>query len=158
MSLLLLFNAAAATGTAYLRPDADNNNTANWVTQAGSTTGLFDAVDEVATDDANYILSPAANFSGAGLWPVLLQLSNPAAGNTFVEPIKVRYRFRKTNTGDKMLIVTLKQGGTQIAQWSHTGAGITTSFQTVTQTLTALQAFNITDYSNLFIEFTDFEL
>jgi hypothetical protein len=158
MSLLLLFNPQVVTGAAYLRPAADSVNTANWVTQAGSSSGLFDAIDESVTGDSDYILSPAANLGGAGLWPVLLRLSDPAAGKTFVEPVKVRYRYRKTNTGDKMLIVTLKQGATQIAQWSHTGAGITTSFQTVTQTLTAPQALGITDYNNLFIEFTDDEV
>lgn len=156
MSLLLLFNQPAATGAAYLRPDGDVLNADNWVSSAGGF--LFDAINEVATDDADYILSPAANLAGAGLWTFRLRLSDPAAGKTFIEPIKVRYRFRKTNTGDKNLIVTLKQGTTVIASWNHTGAGITTTFQTVTQTLTALQAFNITDFNNLFIEFTDDEV
>lgn len=156
MSLLLLFNAPSSVVPAYLRADADSVNTDNWVTQAGSSTGLFDVVNETSLDDADYIQSPAE--AGYGSNTVRFQLSDPTAGKTLVDPLRVRYRFRKTNTGDKTLSVTLKQGTTVIANWSHTGAGITTSLQTVTQTLTAPQVAAITDLSNLFIEFVDSEV
>ena len=140
----------------FLRPDADSLNTDNWVTQTGSSSNLFNAVDEVSASDTDYVLSP---FEPAGYVSnsVRFQLSNPTTGKTLAGPIKVRYRIRKTDVGSKSLAVTLKQGTTQIAQWSHAG-DLTTSFQTITQTLTAPQVAAITDFDNLFIQFDDLEV
>jgi hypothetical protein len=149
---------------AFLRPDQEDFNasiggTGAWVDQAGSPTNIFASVDEATTDDVDYILSPAFTTNNSGGMSILrFRLTDPTINTTLVEPIRVRYRFRKTGTGDKALNVSLKQGTTVIASWSHTGAGITTSFQTVTQTLTTPQAFSITDFSDLFIEFMDDEV
>lgn len=106
---------------AFLRPDTDDFNasfggTGSWVNQADSATNIFASVDKSTTDDVDYIQSPAfATNNSSGLSILRLRLSDAAPGMTLAEPIKVRYRFRKTGTGDKALNVNLKQGSTIIA-------------------------------------------
>jgi len=155
VTLLLLFNQPTSV-TAFLRADADDTNTDNWVDQAGSSSNLFNAIDEVSVDDADYILSPAITTGGS--WTkVKIRLSNPAPGTTLGGPIKVRYRAKQTNVGNKWFAVTLYQGTTVIASWDHV-VELTTSFQTFTQTLTAPQVAAITDFDDLYIRFEDVEI
>ena len=139
----------------FLRPDGDILNQ-EWVNQAGSSNFMYLSVDEASADDADYALSPS-KLAGYVSTSLRFQISNPTAGKTLAGPIKVRYRIKKTDVGVKSLVVTLKQGTTQIAQWSHFG-DLTTSFQTIVQTLTAPQVAAITDFDNLFIQFDDLEV
>jgi len=160
MTLLLLFNQPSAPPTtAYLRGDADAINADNWINEAGSTTGLFNSLDEVSFSDADYILSPA--FSTApvynGLTSVRFRLSDPTVGKKFTDPVKVRYRVRKTGSGNKSFTVKLLQGTTQIVSWNHT-SGLTTSFQTIEQTLTGGQVASISDWNDLYLQFDDGEV
>jgi len=131
-----------------LRPDADDS-ISDWTDQTGSTTTIFNSIDEVSASDADYIRSPTPPNASVARF----RLSDPTAGKTLVDPVKVRYRFKKTSSDDQQLIVSLKQGTTLIASWTHTGGGLTETFQTAEQTLSSGELASITDFNNLYIEF-----
>jgi len=130
-----------------LRPDADSS-ISDWTDEAGGTTNIFNSIDETAFDDADYIKSPIPAGTTARF-----SLSNPTTGKTLVDPVKVRYRFKKVTSDDQKLTVSLKQGTTLIVSWIHTGGGLTETFQTAEQTLSSGELASITDFNNLFIEF-----
>src|SRR4029077_2722115 len=131
-----------------LRPDSDDS-ISDWTDQTGGTTTIYLSIDEDAADDADYIRSPAPPNSSVARF----RMSDPTTGKILADPVIVRYRFKKTTSDDQQLIVSLKQGTTLIASWTHTGAGLTESFQTVAQTLDSGQLATITDLNNLYIEF-----
>jgi hypothetical protein len=79
-----------------------------------------------------------------------ISLSNPSSMVT--GPVKLRYRYKKTEAATTNLTVRLLQGVTEIASWSATG--ISASYVTTEQTLTAPQLASITDFNDLYIEFT----
>jgi len=127
----------------YLRPDADDTD-GGWTDSSGGTS-LFDKIDEVSLDDADYIRS--------ALEPVhdicKIRLSDP--GVTVSEPAKVRYRYRKRGDASADLTVSLLQGLTAIATWTHSDIAVT--FTTAEQTLTTPQFTAISDFTNLFLQF-----
>lgn len=128
----------------YLRPDADSID-GSWTNEIGGTV-LFSSIDESVLDDADYIQSsvnPSADIAK-------ISLSNP--GYAVGEPAKLRYRYRKDASPTADLTVRLLQGATQIASWTH--SGISTSFVTTEQTLSAPELASITDFNDLYIEFT----
>ena len=139
--------ALSTVPLAYLRADADDS-VSGWCDQTGGTSNLWGAIDEPTASDSDYVISPDDAVVNARF-----RLSNPVAGRTLTEPIKIRYRYRQTSTVNKSFTVTLLQGSTAIASWMHTGAGLTQTFQTATQTLTTGQAAAITDFDNLFVAF-----
>lgn len=128
----------------YLRPDADSID-GSWTNELGGTT-LFSSIDESVADDADYIQSsalPSMDVAKIGL-------SNPSARVT--SPVKVRYRYKKDSAAAADLTVRLLQGATQIASWTH--SGISSSFVTTEQTLSGPEFASITDFDDLYIEFT----
>jgi hypothetical protein len=127
-----------------LRPDADGSNT-GWIDQAGGSTNLFATVDEVTQDDADFVRSsnnPAGDI-------IRFRLSDPGA--VLTQPLNVSYRYGTVGSGSMSITARLKQGSTVIASWVHLDAS--TTFKTVTQTLTSPEFAAITDFNDLFIEF-----
>lgn len=126
-----------------LRPTSDIS-VGTWVPIPSSPTTLYDKLDEVVADDADYIQSSLSPVSadicevkfGAG--------QDPASSIGHI----LRYRYKKDATGgDRIdLTVRLMQGATEIANWVHTNIDAVTQGQ---QTLTGTQADSITDYTNL---------
>ena len=118
-----------------------------WTTQSGSTI-LFPSIDEhITPNDADYIVSSGA--PSADLCKV--SLGNLASGFP-LQPFRVRYRTGKNGSRRVDLGVRLLQGVSEIAAWTHVNvSGVPT---TVTQTLTPAQFALITNFSNLFLEFT----
>jgi hypothetical protein len=68
-----------------------------------------------------------------------------------VAPVKVRYRYKKTEAATTNLTVRLLQGALKLRRgpYGHLGLVVTTE-----QTLTAPQFASITDFNDLYIEFT----
>jgi hypothetical protein len=131
--------------TVFIRPDADNSNS-GWTTQSGGTTGLYLTIDEAAPpNDSDYIQSSINPVSDL----VSFQISDPAG--SLGDPFKVRYRYGIVGAGTCTITVRLKQGSTTIKTWVHTDA--TTTYKTVTQTLTTGELATIIDFTNLFVEF-----
>lgn len=138
--------AAAAIGqaTAFLRPDADSVQ-GTWTNESAGTQ-LWSHIDEVVPDDSDYIRSAENPSSDT----CRVTLSDPSTG--VATPVAVSYRYGRRGSGPINLTVTLKQGTTTIASWSH--SAISATPVTARQTLSGGQLASITDYSDLRLEFT----
>jgi len=133
--------AAAPTGQT-LAPSADITTT-GWATTGAASP--FAALDEATASDTDYV--SVSNPSGSVLEVKFAAATDPASNTGH----QVRYRLRATGTSHSVR-VSLMQGGTERAFWTHTN--LTADFQTITQTLTAAQADSITDYGDLRLRVT----
>jgi hypothetical protein len=115
-----------------------------WTTHLGGS-DLWTAIDEAAADDADYIRS--SNNPSADACEV--SLSNPSG--TVGQEVIIEYRYAKSGTGQIDLAVSLKEGVTSIASWTHTNIGATET--TAQQTLSAGEIASITDYAALSLRF-----
>ncbi len=109
-----------------------------------TTAPLYASIDEVSYDDLDNITSsknPTADICEVGLSSV----TDPLNSSGHI----IRYR-AKTNVQSGM-IVYLMQGATTIASQTPP---LTTSFQTFTYTLTAVEADSITNYTDLRLRFS----
>lgn len=129
----------------YIRPDADAID-GNWTTDTGSTT-LFSSIDETVADDNDFIIS--SNNPNHDICKI--RLSDPGAMS--MQPCTVRYRYGKRGEASFSLdlTVSLLQGVTVIASWTHTDVG--TTFVLAEQLLTTPQFNAITDFTDLFLQF-----
>jgi hypothetical protein len=135
----------SGAGIGYLRPDADDVD-GGWTNELDGSV-LFSSIDEAAPAiDSDYIKSSEDPVSDI----CQVRLSNPSSLVT--TPAKVRTRYKKSAaSGTIYLTVRLKQGATDIAEWSY--SDISDTFTTSEETLTALQFNSITDFNDLFLEF-----
>lgn len=143
-SAMASFKAAASTVVEVLRADADISD-GSWTTDTGGTI-LYAAIDEVSADDADYIQSSLGPSNDS----CEVSLSNPVSSLT--TPLKVRYRYKKSDGEQIDLTVELVQGTTVIATWTHTAIG--TTITAAEQTLSAPEAASITDFTDLRVRFT----
>jgi len=137
------------------RPSTDTTRD-NWEEDDGTTTSIFDQIDEVIADDNDYIRTVPTPTSDVYVTK-LTTLEDPVSSSGHI----VRYRYRKdADLGDQIdLIVQLRQGyvnegtpGTLIASATHNdipgNAWTAGSF-----TLSGAEADAITDYTNLYLRF-----
>ena len=110
-----------------VQPGADTA-AGDWVPSTGSD--LFAMIDEATPNDADYI-------STDSLSTCEIELDNSAWPGGTVQTLA----YRASSTTGNGLTVTLKQGVTTIATWSHALTGTDTLY---TQTLTALEIAAIT--------------
>ena len=135
------------------RPTTDVTD-GTWTDQAGGVS-LFAAIDEAVASDADYIQSVNATTTADVAEIALGIITDPAVSTGHV----IRYRYGKdAAAGDVVnLTVSLRQGtATEIAAWTHTD--ISDVPITVAQTLTALQADAVTDYSALRLRFSSIKV
>jgi hypothetical protein len=132
-----------------LRPDSDVSQ-GSWTRNDGTVTpDLFSTIDEAAANDTDFLRLGIA--SGSSTCEVgLTDGADPVSSSGHI----VRYRYRKSSndtTGKQIdLVVSLRQGATQIAAWTHLDIG---AVVTQTQTLSGVEADAITDYSDLRLRF-----
>ncbi len=140
----------------FSRPDADTT-IGNYSDQAGGTTSIFQSIDEVSPDDANYIRSPASPTSEVYVCR-LSDVTDPASAAGHV----MRMRTSPDLSGQQSLTFTqqLRQDyvsetmlGTLIASQSVGGFTDSTTWTTSAYTLSAAEANAISDYSSLFYRF-----
>lgn len=136
------------------RPTTDTTRD-GWEEDDGSTTTIFDQIDEVVADDADYIrtaLTPTNDVFVTKLGT----LEDPQASSGHV----VRYRYGKdAANGDQIdITVELRQAyvnestlGTLIASATHTNVAAFPVAGSIT--LSGTEADSITDYANLFLRF-----
>jgi len=136
------------------RPSTDTTRD-NWEEDDGTTTSIFDQIDESSIDDADYIRTVLAPTSDVYVTK-LTTIEDPVSSSGHI----VRYRHSKDASGGAQidLTVELRQGytnegsqGTLIKQWVHTN--ISNSLTTEAQTLSGGEADSITDYTNLYLRF-----
>lgn len=133
------------------RPSADTLRD-NWEEDDGTTTTIFDQIDESVIDDADYIRTVLVPTNDVYVTK-LTTLEDPISSINHV----LRVRNRKSTTGGAQIDLTfqLRQGyvsevtpGTLIAQSVLTNIdAITTS----ALTLSGGEADAITDYTNLYV-------
>jgi hypothetical protein len=129
---------------AELHPDADVTD-GGWLNEVAGTS-LFASIDEATINDSDYIRSQAMPLSDV----CEVALENPLG--TPGQPMTVSYRYKDGGvTGDISLIVTLLQGATEIATWSHNN--ISGTFSTVQQTLSSGEFAAISDFTDLRLRF-----
>lgn len=127
-------------------PSADVTD-GSWTDQAGGTS-LFDAINETVADDADYIKSSDLTPGNSDACEIALgSVTDPVSSIGHV----ISYRYRAQGTDPMNLVVTLLQGATSIAAWTHTSVG--SSFVTATQTLSGGEADAITNYADLRLRF-----
>jgi len=144
--------SAALAALQYLRPSSDSS-VGQWTTHVGGTTNLYQTIDEVSPDDADYIQSERSPSTS----PCVVKLSSSADPESSSDH-KLSYRYYRKGTGTIDLTVQLREGytnegspGDLIAQWQHNGVG--TTVVQANQELSAAQANSITDYSDLYVRF-----
>jgi hypothetical protein len=125
------------------RPTSDITVTsAVGVPTPGGGSGVY--ADLAANDDSHY-----AELSNSGVVEVgFSALVDPLVGTGHTVSYRVEYGGGATSG---TLAVALMQGATTIASWTDT---LSSSFTTVSHTLTSTQANNITDYSQLSLRVT----
>lgn len=128
--------AASLIGTRYARPNADTS-TGPWLSTEAS---LYEAVDEVAAEDADYIYTTSAGECELPLWPI----QDPGINTGHV--LKVRVKSPNANA----VQVTVMQGVSVIATRLFTG--LPTSFTTLSVSLSEGEAALISDYTALSVK------
>ena len=136
----------------FARPDLDITFTAGWDDDTGNNNNiLFDDIDEISRNDADYIHSRDLD-GGHPLEFVVFRLSK-VIDPDFSSGHILRYAYAKELPGGMQIDLTVRllQGVTEIASWTHDDVGAT--FLRSAQILTAEQTDAITDYSDLRLVF-----
>jgi hypothetical protein len=140
----------------FARPSADTNNPGAYTTQTGGSTNLYQTIDEVTADDADYIQSPTSPSSAVYVTK-LSSITDPTSSAGHV--MRMRTSVSLDNQENITITQELRQGyasegsqGTLIASQSR--ASITsTTWTSSTYTLSGAEADAITDYTALYYRF-----
>ena len=136
----------------FARPSVDTI-IGGYTDQAGGVTNIYQRIDEVVADDADYIRSRTAPVND----PYVTKLSvllNPQIRTNHI----VRYRYGGVVAEGKQLNLTVElreayvdenNRGALRATWLH--ANIAEAFTTATSTLTTEEAMDIVDYEDLYL-------
>jgi len=136
------------------RPSTDTTRD-NWEEDDGTTTDIFDQIDEVVADDADFIRTVQVPTNDVYVTK-LTTLTDPLQSTGHI----VRYRYGKdTSAGAQVdLTVQLRQGyvnegtpGTLIHSEVHTNIGVV--WVAGSFTLSGAEADAITDYTSLYLRF-----
>ena len=137
----------------YARPNADKNNPDGWTDQGGGGVNIYQAIDEVAPNDADYVRSPVGPSSDVYV-ATLSAVEDPLSSSG--HSLRVRYAKSAAGGAQINLVVELRQGyvnegaqGTLIKQRTYTNIG--ENFVTDDYVLTAGEADSITDYADLYL-------
>lgn len=142
-----------ATAGQALVPSADSVD-GNW-TDSGGGTSLAAQIDETSASDADYILSELSP-SNSSCRVKLASGGDPGVSTGHV----IEWRVGKDTTGGQTInvTVTLRQGGgnslgggTQIATFTRNNVDALTTYQ---ETLSGGEADSITNYTDLYLEFS----
>lgn len=135
--------SVSVAGAQFEAPDADiTTQRVAWVPLTGANFAAM--IDEFPSDDADY---DWCAVPGTHAFEVTTQnATDPVSSVGHL----IRYRLL-LDSGT--ITVSLKQGATEIASWTHTGIAAATT-QTYLQTLNATQTDSITDYTDLRLSFS----
>jgi len=140
----------------YARPDADTT-LGNYQEDDGTTTDIFDQIDEVSADDADYIRSPASPSSEVYVCR-LSDVTDPVSSSGHT--MRMRTATDVASGGEtldftqqlRMTYVNEGSQGTLIASQARNSVTGTT-WTTSTYNLSGAEADAITDYTALFFRF-----
>jgi hypothetical protein len=139
----------------FARPDTDTT-LGNFQEDDGTTTAIYDQIDESSADDADYIRSPTSPASEVYVCR-LSDVTDPALSTGHVMRMRTSCDVASQETLD--FTQQLRQGytnegsqGTLIASQSRNGVSSDT-WTTSSYTLSGAEADAITDYTALFFRF-----
>jgi hypothetical protein len=127
-------------------PSADDTD-GNWTNKAGSATDIYADMDEDRADDDTTYAESGDSPNLDILKVKIATASDPSTGDSHY--VHARYRQQGGETID--LRVRLLEDTTEIATWTYTS--IASTFFYVRELLSTTEANNITDYSDLYLEF-----
>jgi len=142
-------------GHQYGRPTSISGGTGNWTNQAGSAVNIWNVIDEVTRDDADYITEGIIDGAGSTLLTVQLW---GAGGPGFTPAASATATFRITAkrivvsgspAGTEQFRFTLKSGSTTVKQVDTTVTN-TVSFDLIEVTLSAAE-FALINFTNSFV-------
>ena len=134
----------------YARPD-DDESVDNWTTSGGSSSDLFEEIDEETANDSDHIEATDSGMSDEVAIFTLSDVTDPSSSADH----KVIYRVQGTDemeSGGPQITVQLLENSTSRASWTRTPS--TSAITTYTETLTSTQADSITNYANLKLKVT----
>lgn len=139
----------------FARPDADTT-LGNYQEDDGTTTDIFDQIDEASADDADYIRSPVSPVNEVYVCR-LSDVTDPVSSANHVIRMRTSCDQDAQETLDftqqlRMTYVNEGSPGTLIASQSRNTVSSTT-WTTSTYTLSGAEADAITDYTALFFRF-----
>ena len=139
----------------FCRPDADTT-LGNYTNQAGGAVDIFNVIDEVAQDDADYIRTPTSPVNEVYVCR-LSDVTDPVSSVNHIIRMRTATDLANQESLDftqqlRMTYVNEGAQGTLIASQSRTGVTSTT-FTTSTYTLAGAEADAITNYTALFFRF-----
>ena len=129
------------------RPDSDSG--LRWVGTVGcSGITTYQCVDDIVRDDTDYIQTVGLGSSNSdSQFYTLSNIADPFQSTGHVLRYTLKDTFQGTN--QPRFTITLRQGVSTIATFTHAQGTISNSFTLFEQTLTSVQADSITDYNNL---------
>ena len=133
--------------TQYARPDSDTADDGNWTGSGPPSNTLYTEIDESSADDNDFLEADDSGCSGVNCQVGLSDVNDPSSATAH----KVYYRITDGDGSGSTLLVKLMQASTAIASQTTT---LTESFATYNFTLSSTEANNISDYSNLRLDFT----
>lgn len=138
---LIFFFPQSAAAAQIARPNQDIQVN-GWTPEP-----LFEEINEETRNDNDFISSEDNSNTVAEVG--LTALEDPGINTGHV----LRYTYRKSAVDGHVINITVRlmEGATEIASWTHNG--ITENWVQEDQTLTEEQAGNITDYTNLSVQF-----
>jgi hypothetical protein len=146
LALLLLLAALPAGAAQIARPISDNTP-GGWISCCGGT--LAAQIDEVSASDADFIQSASSVVDAGRVNLGVLVDPNTSSGHN------IRFRARRSagpaNGG--WVDLRLYSGASLIGTFTVSQFVLTSSYQTFSFTLTAVQADAITNYADLDFEF-----
>jgi len=129
--------------TQYARPESDISNAGSWSPSTGSD--LFAVIDEASHDDSDYVSVDGGTMAAAKTFEVALgSVTDPASSDDHKFVVRAS---DAAGAGVVEMTFFLKQGSTVIANSSSIST--TTDAANYTIVLSAGEADNITDYSDL---------
>jgi hypothetical protein len=144
-------SATASTASQYASPVSDYDNDDGWENQAGSTSNIYQAIDEAVASDSDSIITPSSG--GLGGSP---PSSYIAALGSLTDPLTdaghvLHFRWFP-NSSSTPISLYLLQGSTRIATAASGELGTPLAWNNVSYTLTAAETNAITDYGQLRVE------
>ena len=133
-----------------IRPDSDSS-IVNWTTQTGSGANLYQSIDEITADDADFVQSDTSAINTEYCRTTLENVNDPQTSQSHT----LRYRYRKDQALGRIIAINIRllQGVSAIiAERDH--ANVSPNWTQAEYTLTSTEADSITDYNDLRFQVT----
>lgn len=142
----IVLNVTVPGNDQTLAPNSDVA-TGSWLTDGGSSSNLYQTIDEATASDTDYAISPALAPGGASY---ILKIGLATGIDPIIRSLYVlSYRLGAENDGCRA-VVRLHEGSTVIA--SKTSSSLALAFADIAISLSDAECANIGDFGNLHFE------